>query len=36
MQPTDAILHEVPQRLLDQAKRHLASLQAFNAGIARW
>jgi hypothetical protein len=36
MQPTDAILHEVPQRLLEQAKRHLASLQAFNAGIARW
>jgi hypothetical protein len=36
MQPTDAILHEVPRRLLEQAKRHLASLHAFNVGIARW
>jgi hypothetical protein len=36
MQPTDAILHEVPRRLLEHAKRHLASLHAFNAGIARW
>ena len=36
MQPTDAILHEVPRRLLDQVTRHLAGLQAFNAGIARW
>jgi hypothetical protein len=36
MQPTDAILSEVPRRLLDQVKHHLAGLQAFNAGIARW
>jgi glycine/D-amino acid oxidase-like deaminating enzyme len=36
MPPTDAILHEVPRRLLEQARRHLARLQAFNASIARW
>jgi hypothetical protein len=36
MPPTDAILHEVPRRLLEHAKRHLARLHAFNAGIARW
>jgi hypothetical protein len=36
MPPTDAILREVPWRLLEQVKGHLASLRAFNAGIARW
>ena len=36
MMPTDESLRKVPMRLLEQAKRHLACLHAFNAGIARW
>jgi hypothetical protein len=35
MQPTDALLREVPRHLLTLAKEHLAGLHAFNAGIAR-
>jgi hypothetical protein len=35
MLPTDDLLREVPQPLLTRARQHLASLQAFNAGIAR-
>jgi hypothetical protein len=35
MMPTDDILREVPRYLLTQARQHLASLQAFNAGMSR-
>jgi hypothetical protein len=34
--PDDAILTTVPPAILRQAQAHLACLQEFNAGIARW
>lgn len=35
MRPTDESLPEVPRHLRTQVRRHLACLQAFNAGIVR-